>query len=93
MFCAAHMSSAPLPGKTMATRRRRAKPKAKAKKAAAHPHEKALVRSGLAKSNRMDDKSRKKLAKLTKTEVKSLVSAKRKLGFKGTLHGKSGDFL
>ena len=75
----------------MAIRRRKAK--AKAKKATTHPHEKTLVRAGLAKSARMNDKTRKKIAKLTKGEVKALVSAKRKLGFKGTLHGKSGDFF
>lgn len=73
----------------MAARRR----KAKAKKATTHPHEKSLVKAGLAKSARMMDKTRKKIAKLTKGEVKALVSAKRKLGFKGTLHGKSGDFF
>lgn len=73
----------------MATRRR----KAKAKKVTTHPHEKSLVRAGLAKSARMGDKARKKIATLTKGEVKAMVSAKRKLGFKGTLHGKSGDFF
>lgn len=75
----------------MATRRKKAT--SKAKKAMMHPHEKALVKAKLAKSAKMTDKARKRLAKLTKNEVKALVSAKRKLGFKGSLHGKSGDFL
>ena len=70
-----------------------ARKKATKKAAKTHPHEKTLVKAGLAKSARMNDKSRKNLAKLTKGEVKALVSAKRKLGYKGNLNGKSGDFL
>ena len=72
------------------TRRKSAK---KGKKAKAHPHEKALVKAGLAKPARMSDAQRKKIAKLTKGEVKALASAKRKLRFKGSLHGKGADFF
>jgi hypothetical protein len=47
-----------------------------------HPHEKSLIRAGLAKAARITDAQRKKIAKLTKAEVKALVSASRKLRLK-----------
>ena len=62
-------------------------------KAAVHPNVKQLASAGLAKAARLTDALRKKVAKLTKTEVKALVSAKKKLKFKGTLHGKGADFF
>jgi hypothetical protein len=48
--------------------------------------EKLLSRSGLVKDARLSEGQRKKLAKLTTGEVKALVSVKRKLGYKGSLH-------
>jgi hypothetical protein len=63
-------------------------------KAKTHPHEKSLIRSGLVKATRMTDALRKRIAKLTKPEVKALMSAKRKLRFRGSLHGKGkGDIF
>lgn len=68
------------------TRRKTAKTKK-------HPHEKHLVRAGLAKAARVSDSQRKKIAKLSAGEVKALVSAKRKLGYKGSMHGRGADFF
>lgn len=70
-----------------------AKARKKAAKAAVHPHVKSLVRAGLAKASRVTAAQRKKIAKLSGSEVKALVSAKRKLGFKGSMHGKGADIF
>jgi len=50
------------------------------------------MRAGLLKAARTTDAHRKKIAKLSKAEVRALVSAKRKLRFRGSMHG-SGDFI
>lgn len=63
------------------TRRKKVKAKAKVSR-----QEKTLVRAGLVKSARLKDEHRKKLAKLTLAEAKTLVRIKRKLGYKGTMH-------
>jgi DNA-binding MarR family transcriptional regulator len=68
-------------GKMSPTRRKTAKAKAKMSR-----QEKTLVRAGLIKSARLKDVHRKKLAKLTLAEAKTLARVKRKLGYKGTLH-------
>lgn len=68
-----------------ATRRKTAKAKM-------HPNVKSLMRAGLLKAARTTDAHRKKIAKLSKAEVRALVSAKRKLRFRGSMHG-SGDFI
>lgn len=47
-----------------------------------------LSRSGLVKLARLTDAQRKKVAKLTTGEVKALLSVRRKLGYKGSLHVK-----
>jgi hypothetical protein len=65
----------------------------KATKAKTHPHEKTLSRAGLTKSSRMTAAHRKKIAKLSGSEVKALVSAKKKLGYKGSMHGKGADIF
>lgn len=58
----------------------------KTAKAKITPQKKILIRAGLIKDARLKDTHRKKLAKLTKAEVRALVSAKRKLGYKGSMH-------
>ena len=74
------------------------KPVSAAKKKAAKAkttakHEAKLHKAGLVDSATMSDESRKKLAKLKPEEVKALVSAKKKMGFSGTLHGSGADFF
>jgi hypothetical protein len=63
------------------SKRKKAKVKAKMSR-----QEKLLSRSGLVKEARLTDAQRKKLAKLTTGEVKALMSVKRKLSYKGSLH-------
>jgi DNA-binding MarR family transcriptional regulator len=58
----------------------------KTTKAKVSPQEKILVRAGLIKGGRLKDDQRKKLAKLTLAEARALVSVKRKLGYKGSMH-------
>jgi hypothetical protein len=65
----------------------------KAPKAKRHPHEKRLIRAGLVKAARVTDAQRKKIAKLSKGEVRALMSAKRKLRYKGSMHGSGADFF
>ena len=48
--------------------------------------ESILKRSGLVSESKLNDAKRAKLAKLTVAEAKALVSAKRKLGYRGSLH-------
>jgi hypothetical protein len=69
-----------------------AKKKAKAgpKRSAAEAH---LVKARLVDATRLTDAHRKKIAKLSAHEVKALVSARRKLGSKNTLHLEGGDIF
>jgi len=67
------------------------------KKAKAAPkHSKAethLLKARLVDAKRLTGAHRKKIAKLTPGEVKALISAKKKLGSTGSLHGAGADFL
>jgi hypothetical protein len=74
-------------GKNMATTRR------KTAKAKMHPHVKSLTRAGLLKARQLTDAARKKIAKLSKAEVRAMVSAKRKLRFRGSMHGSGDDIF
>jgi hypothetical protein len=65
----------------------------KAKTPATHPHEKRLAKAGLVKSGKLTTGHRKRIAKLSHAEVRALVSAKRKLGYKGTMHGAGADLF
>lgn len=48
--------------------------------------ESILRRAGLVSASRLNDAKRARLAKLTVAEARALVSAKRKLGYRGSLH-------
>lgn len=90
--------SAKKPASPKATKKASKKPVSAAKKKAAKAkttakHEAKLHKAGLVDSATMSDESRKKLAKLKPEEVKALVSAKKKMGFSGTLHGSGADFF
>ena len=54
--------------------------------------ERNLAKAKLVSSKRLTAGHRKKIAKLSPSEVKALVSAKKKLG-KGSLHGSGADFF
>lgn len=90
--------SAKKPASKKAAKKAAKKPVSAAKKKAAKAkttakHEAKLHKAGLVDSATMSDESRKKLAKLKPEEVKALVSAKKKMGFSGTLHGSGADFF
>lgn len=71
------------------------KAKSPAKKAASAQSaaETHLLKARLVSSKHLTSSHRKKLATLSASEVKALVSAKKKLG-KGSLHGRGGaDFF
>lgn len=68
----------------------RKKAKAGPKVSAAEKH---LVKAKLVVGKRLTAAHRKRIAKLTAHEVKALVSARRKLGSKGTLHIAGGDMF
>jgi hypothetical protein len=60
------------------------------KRSAAEAH---LLRAKLVVATHLTAAHRKKIAKLTPHEVKALVSARRKLGTKGSLHIAGGDIF
>ncbi len=67
--------------------------KAKAKVKATAKSTATLLKAGLIDHEMMTDDHRKRVAKLKPEEVKALVTAKKKLGFTGKLHGAGADFF
>lgn len=75
------------PAKKSAASRKADKAKSAAKSTA------KLTKAGLIDEAAMTDDHRKTIAKLKPDEVKALVSAKKKMGFTGKLHGPGADFF